>query len=240
MDPNSLFSDVNQPSVERWANSKFVALLSLAGLLSGLVTTGLEYPIGKDGMYALGCVFGAFVAVALVVCGVLRQFWRAILLPFAAAGAFYLSWLAAGIVGFGLASRDPYVDQPFIGYPIAMFVGGVVGGFVVLGTISILVHPKVGIRTIAVNTSAWSLVGGVLGIVGWLLGPSLGMVIWSGVHGLGLAVPTESSQNALYGQSSHVYSLFVVWQTGMALVLAIMLLPYRAKSREATSNSVHI
>jgi hypothetical protein len=82
-------------------------------------------------------------------------------------------------------------------------------------------------------------VGGILGVIGWALGPSLGMAIWYGAHGLGLTAPDETSRNSL-GQHSDVFALNVVWQTGMALVLAIMLWPYRAKSREVVSNRVDI
>jgi hypothetical protein len=67
----------------------------------------------------------------------------------------------------------------------------------------------------------------------------LGIAIWYGAHGLGLTAPDETSRNSL-GQHSDVFALNVVWQTGMALVLAIMLWPYRAKSREVVSNRVDI
>jgi hypothetical protein len=225
-------------TVERWANYKFVAVLSSAGFLSGLITAAVVFPSGKDGVFIWGGVFGVSMAIALAVCGVLPGLWKAFLFPVAAAVAFFLSWFAAGLVDYGL-SAEHFSMSTTTFYLIGMFAGGIVGGFTVLGMISILVHPKLGIRTLAVKAVTGSLVGGILGVIGWLLGPSLGMAIWSGVHGLGLTAPTETFQSALT-ETCHLYSLFVVWQTGMALVLAIMLGPYNARTRDVSSNGVDV
>jgi hypothetical protein len=217
----------------------FVPFLSLAGLLSGLVTAGLVYPTGKLGWNVLGAPFGAVMAVALAMCGVLRGLWKAILLPVATAAAFYLSFMKAGIVEIKFPWQIWSTGELTPPEPVALFVGGFVGGFLVLGIILILIHAEVGIRTLALKMAIGSLVGGILGVIGWSLGPSLGMVIWSGVRDVGLTAPTESFQNAL-GESSHRDSLFVVWQTGMALLLAIMLKPYKVKSRGGSSSSLDV
>jgi len=160
-------------AVERKGSYSLVPLLTSAGLISGLITAALDYPAGKLGEYVLGGVFGTIIAVALAVGGLLPKFWRAILLPVAAAVVFYLSWYSAGIVELGLASGNSSMGQPFNVSPIAMFVGGVVGGFGVLGVILALVQPQEGMRTHAINAVSWSLMGGILAVVGWLLGLSL-------------------------------------------------------------------
>jgi hypothetical protein len=240
MDPNSLFSEVNQPSVERWANFKFVALLSLTGLLSGLVTSALRYPSGLHGGYALGGVFGAFMGIALALSEMSWGVWKAVLLPVPTAIAYYISIMVAGVVEIYFPWKIWSTGELTPPEPVALFAGGFVGGFLVLGVVSMLiqsipVHPRVGIETVVIKALAWSLMGGILGVIGWMLGPSLGMIIWSGIHGFGLTAPTETFQNAL-SETSHQFSLFVVWQTGMALVLSIMLLPLKTKSREGNSN----
>ena len=231
-------------AVERWAGYKFVVLLSSAGLFSGVVTSALRYPSGLLGGYVLGGVFGAFMGIALALSGMLQGIWKAVLLPIPTAFAYYLSIMVAGVVEIYFPWKIWSTGELTPPDPVALFAGGFVGGFLVLGVVSllihsILVHPRVGIETVVVKALAWSLVGGILGVIGWALGPSLGMTIWSGIHGLGLTAPTETFQNAL-GEPSNQFSLFVIWQTGMAFVLAIMLLPHRSKSLEAASNSVHV
>lgn len=229
---------------ERWGKYKFLVILSSAGLLSGLVIDALSYPAGKHlgllgfvgfGVYGL---FGAILGVALAGDGMLQGAWKAILLIVPVAAAYYLSFAAAGVAEYYLAIAEfPGTQSPSPDVsPVSLFAGGVVGGFAVLAVFSMLVHyPGVSIGTLAMKSLKWSLVGGILGVIGWALGPSLGMAIWYGVHGIGLTAPTETARNAL-GETSDVFALNVVWQTGMALVLAIMLLPLKAKSREGNSN----
>jgi hypothetical protein len=224
-------------AVGQKGNYSLLPLLTSAGLLSGLITAALVYPAGKIGWYVLGGVFGAIMALALAMCELLSGLWKAIVLPVATAASYYLSMYAAGFVELGINSGNFTMGQSPTVSPVSLFAGGVVGGFFVLSVISILIHPKVGLRTIAVKSIAWSLVGGVLGIIGWALGPTLGMAIWSGVRDVGLTAPTETFQNAL-GEPSHRDSLFVVWQTGMALVLAVLLRRYEAKSPVTRHTSI--
>jgi hypothetical protein len=235
---------------ERWAKYKFLTILSSAGLLSGLVIDGLvESPVGRYlghlslvGFAVYG-LFGAILGVALAANGMLGLggIWKAFLLPVPVAVAYFISYVVAIAVELGLAHWGNSSMAATVS-PVSLFAGGVAGGFVVLGFISILVHsilvnPGIGFRTPVVKSIAWSPVGGILSVIGWALGPSLGMAIWYGVHGLGLTDPTETARNAL-GQPSHVFALSVVWQTGIALVLAIMLWPYKA--HEGSSNNADV
>jgi hypothetical protein len=205
--------------------------LTLAGLVSGLITCGLVWPAGRLGGYILGGVFGATMTVSLVLCGMLRAAWKALWLPLVAAAADYISIMVAGCVELGLAWMLLPMDRPAPHEsPVALFAGGLIGAFLVLGGILTLSHPEVGMRALAARALWWSVPGGALGVVGWALGPSLGMAIWSGVHAVGLTAPTETFENALSG-TSRQYSLFVVWQTGMAFVIGLMLRRYKAQSR---------
>ena len=223
-------------AVERTARYNFLVLLLLptAGLLSGFITVGLAYPAGRFGGTVLGGVFGAVMAVALSISGVLQGIWKIAVLLVVAAGAYFSSTMVAFVVELGVQTENSTTmgHQPTVS-PVSLFAGGVVGGFLILGAFSILVNPELGFRPLAKKVLGWSLVGGVLGIVGWALGPSLGVAIWSVVHDMGLTSPTESLQNAL-GEPSHQDSLVVVWQTGMAIVLAIMLSPSKAISQNGT------
>jgi hypothetical protein len=241
-----LISWGDKVAVEKWAKFKFLATLSSAGLLSGLFFDGLVYPaekyLGQLGYVVYG-LFGAILGVTLAGNGMLglRGIWKAFLLPVPVAVAYFFSYMVAFAVELGLSHWGNSSEATTVS-PVSLFAGGVAGGFVILAFVSILVHsilvnPGGGYRTPMVKSLTWSLVGGVLGVIGWALGPSLGMAIWYAVHGLGLTAPDETFQNAL-GERSHEFSLFVVWQTGMALLLAIMLRPDRAKSRDVVSSRV--
>src|ERR1700726_4036569 len=81
----SRFGEENYVAVELWARYKFVAFLSLGGLLSAIVTAGLRYSFGLLGVYVLGGVFGADMGIALALSGKLQGIWKAALLPVPAA-----------------------------------------------------------------------------------------------------------------------------------------------------------
>ncbi len=72
------------------------------------------------------------------------------------------------------------------------------------------------------------MLGGVLGIIGWELGPTFGMALWSAADTLHVTAPTETALNAV-GETSHRYSLFMIWQVGMAFVLVVVLRRFEAK-----------
>jgi hypothetical protein len=222
-------------AIQRGGGSSLAMVLLLAGLLSGLTTAGLAYPCRQVGVYGIGSVFGAIMGIALAKTKMLQGSWKAVLLIVPAAAAYCLSFATTGVAEFCLAlAKFPGTQSPAPTVSsVALFAGGMVGGFIVLAVFSMLVHyPDVAIETLAVKSLSWSPLGGFLGVIGWELGPLLGMVVWSGVHSVGLTDPTETYQNALLSDKCHLFSLWVIWQTGMALVLAIML--QRASPRKDT------
>jgi len=211
-------------------------LISAAGFISGLVTAALTYPSGNAGIKVLGSVFGIFIAVALLWCRVLRDPWRAILLPVATALALYLALFTAAFVEVILPSeRFDMGNSPFPS-PVALFAGGLVGAFLVMIAVSLLVPRGVPINPIALGVVCSSVCGGVLGVIGWALGPTLGIAVWSGLHSLGLTAPDETILNAR-GETSHMLSLFIVWQSGLAVIIALVLIYWgsrRAKNIGST------
>jgi hypothetical protein len=208
-----------------------VALLSIAGLIAGLLTAGLVYPVGRLSVthtrlawYILGGPFGATLAISLLACGVLhrlRGFGKAISLAVLSIGAYFVSfWVAASIelmLHRGGFYRGPEVSS------LALFAGGFVGSLLVFGSVFLLVYPERPSRSLAFKLFCSSVLCGILAVVGWTLGPSFGMYIWSALHALGRTPPTETFQNALYGDSSRQFSLFVIWQTGTAFLLGLIL-----------------
>jgi hypothetical protein len=211
-----------------------MALLSLTGLIAGLVTAGLDYPVHRlcrehpsFGWLILGGPFGAAVAVSLATCRVLRGisgFWRAILLVALSSGTYFVSLCLA--VGVELAvTSGKQLSMGQTNSPVSMFAGGFAGGLLVLGGAFLLVYPRSGFGTGTTTLKVLfaSVLCGILGIVGWTLGPYLGIHVWSMMHTLGLTPSTETFQNALHGDTSCQYSLFVVWQTCTAFLLGLIL-----------------
>jgi hypothetical protein len=82
----------------------------------------------------------------------------------------------------------------------ALFSGGLTGAFVVLSAMSLLSRSDITLLRRVLKALFWSPVGGVLSVVGWMLGPSLGMLVWSLIHHLGFTNPIETLRGVLYGQ----------------------------------------
>lgn len=217
---------------ERKRASRLIIFLPLAGFLSGLLTVGLGNSFGKLGFYGIGSVFGAMMGIALAMTKMLRGAWKATLLIVPFATAYVVSVLAAALVGmlnnFGDSSASRATAPP-----IATFAGGLIGGYLVLAVVfALTLYPAMEIRTVALKSLYWSPIAGILGVVGWGLGPSLGMTVWHVMHSAGLTAPTETAQNALFSDTSNSFSLFVVWQTGMGLILALALKRYPPNIQE--------
>jgi hypothetical protein len=175
---------------------------------------------GTLGWFILGTPLGVCLTVSLATCGILRGFnglCKAILIVVLSSLAYFVSVRVA--VGLELAFPTP-LEYPPLHYPRSMFAGGFVGGFLMLGGIFVLVYPtfrwptienaQEPSRTVAFKVLLFSVLCGVVGIVGWGLGPYLGVLVWSVLHDLGLTSPTETFQYALHGEPSHRFSLFVV------------------------------
>jgi hypothetical protein len=223
---------------ERRRGVAFVLLMSFAGLASGVITVALcdgpyyQALYRTDGLINLGIPFGAAMASCLVITGVTRAIWRLLCLLALVPCVLIISVSSAEMVDFLFAGRERY-------HPTSLFVGGTIGGLIILVGALILFQPKIGFRAIALHTLTWAVLPGVLSPIAWVLGPSLCMWVWSALHRLGLTSPTEAFLHVLngetvYGPPNRLFALFVVWQTGMGLVLGMTLRNARQK-RETSS-----
>jgi hypothetical protein len=203
-----------------------------AGLISALITICLNYPIrhfaallnnrwGLGFILLPGAMFGLVFSSCLAFRGYLRSLWKATVIGAAFGSTYYLSmWIAFNVELYSpFGSSGNEVESVSNS---AMFAGGLVGAFLVIGGVSVLLNSRIAWGRRVLKGIYWSPVGGILGVLGWTLGPFLGMVIWSVVHPLGLTAPTETFQNAR-GETSHMYSLWIVWQTGIGLALGLVL-----------------
>jgi hypothetical protein len=199
-----------------------MVLGALAGLLSALLIIFAVYPLGPTALLFLpGAAFGALLALGLFLFGALSNLGKGIALVIAFSLAYYLSVQAAFAVELYSPFGRPENEHGALSN-LTLFVGGFVGAFLVLSAASLLLNSQLAWQRRLLHALYWSPVGGILGILGWALGPSLGMAIWSVAHSLHLNEPTETAQSAL-GQSGHLYSLWVVWQTGIGILLGLVM-----------------
>lgn len=203
----------------RGGYGQIVTLLT-AGLLSGIVSAATEF---TSGQLFPGLVFGLLVTGSLALCGRMPRGWRTLWFIAVAGITLPISNMLMGVAQLLLPwhesiVRNTTVESPS---PLALFLGGAIGGFLILASALLLFTRERASRALVVAIF-WSLIGGVLGIVGWALGPSLGLALWLGLHSLHLTLPGEGLRNAL-GWTSHTYSILIVWQTGIAVLLGFLL-----------------
>lgn len=180
----------------------------------------VSYSVGPYSWLLPGFLFGLFVCGSLALIRVLTSIRRAIVLIAVTTISYPLSILVTGVIQLVLSQHSSMRDRPDIS-GIALFAGGFVGAFLVIGVILLLIPLQTGKRSVLVRSLCWPLLGGILGVIGWDLGASLGISLWSIAHHLHLTANGEARLNALHGDTSHQFSLWLVWQTGMAVVLAL-------------------
>lgn len=217
-----------------------VTLLTSAGFLSGLLTIAVSYTHDRfPAQFLLGAPFGVLISGCLVGLGILCDSWRVIRLILVATVAYFVSFFAAFFFqGIVLTNILKYSEQGTIS-SFALFVGGIVGAFLLIGEVVFLprIQPKPRALKLAL---LWSLLGGALAAGGAALGPSLGAFLLRFVHSLGLASLTNSPFDVTEGaeQTRLLFSLYLVWQSGMGFVLGLLLDCYEQPSvgKEVTTS----
>jgi len=207
-----------------------VLLMAFAGLMSALITMCTSYSLGHyavsrgrlldfSQMFFPGAVFGAIISGCFVLCGYLRDLWKPLVISVVSSVSYAASVWAA----FAVELYSPFLNNQERGWVSgqALFVGGLVGALSTLSAISLLLNSEFTWQRRIFNALCWTPAGGLLGIAGWALGPSLGMAFWQIVHSMNLTAPTETFRNA-QGLTSHTYSLLAVWQAGMGFALGLV------------------
>jgi hypothetical protein len=202
-----------------------VLLLGFAGFFSALLAICAP-PMPEVIRYLLpGTLFGVSLSLCLWSLKILRSFWKTLIILAVSSIVLFCSALA----GAGIEYFSPWssVHDPGKGFSelsaTALFVSGTLGAFLFLSTVLLLVRSGIRWTRVLSRALCWSPVGGVLGIVGWSLGPSLGAVLWSLKHSLGLTGSNDRFAYAIAQGGAGIDSLMVVWQTGVGLVIALAL-----------------
>ncbi len=233
------------------AGNKLIVLLTLGGLVSGLLTSALMYPNRQEAGLAPGVVFGAFLAIPLVISGILDSgklysLLKALGLIVVSTAAYFLAYVTAFELQLNFPQIVPRAERWDMGTyepasPIALFVGGLVGGFLVFAGLMSLCRPEINKGTRARKILEGALLGGVLGVAGWALRSSVGVAVWNLLHALRLTSPWELSPREWfhdkydYGDTSRMYSLYVVWQTGVATAVGFMVRHASAKGKDESN-----
>ena len=165
-----------------------VLLTASAGLISALAAICLNFPIGRYApllsnrlgfgfIFLPGTVFGLVVWSCLAFRRYLHDPWKAIVISDIFGLSYYLFiWIA-----FTVELCSPFGrpgDEDALISKSALFAGGLAGTFMALGAVSVPMNSGIAWEHRMLTVLYGSLVGGILGVLGWTLGPFLGMALW--------------------------------------------------------------
>ena len=216
-----------------------MVLLALSGLSSGLLTCALMAPGRDEAGLSCGVVFGIFLAIPLAISrilgsGILESTLKGFGLIAVSTAAYFLAYMTAMGLQMDFPQIVPEAERWSMGNaesasPTALFVGGLVGGLLIFASVVFLAGPKLNKSARLQEILRGALLGGALGIAGWALCSSIGAAAWSLFHSFGLTPPWELSPRHWYhgindyGERTRMYSLYIVWQAGIARAIGIML-----------------
>jgi hypothetical protein len=209
---------------------RMMLILGFAELFSALLFICVPPIQASIGLLLPGALFGATLSVCLWLTKISHVFWKMLAVTAATSIALPVSVL----VGLGGEYGSPFVTVHKFSEEsnTALFAGGTSGAFLVIAAVLLLVNSKAPRTRVLINALCWSPVGGVLAIVGWNLGPWLGMTLWSLRHELNLTLPGDRFEYALGQGRAGIESMLLVWQTGMGLLLGFAVNQILASRRE--------
>ena len=182
---------------EQRVNWSFVGFLG-AGLASALVTI-LERRIRLGWANPFGSlVFGIFLSICFWVFHGLRSVWKTTVFVLVSIAAASLAGGTAILLNGSLGYDRTHLRE--------IMVGGCVGAFVILFGAMMLLFPKVGLWRSIVKSVLWASAGGVFA--------GIGTAASSAFHAVRMLLAP--------GRPDSEMSLLLVWQVGMAVVLALL------------------
>jgi len=201
-------------STEAGKTLRTLAIAILAGLCSALATAGSSRLVDVVNPF-LGAFFGATVTGLVWIRCKQRSLGLTIrLISASVVGYFAAIWLPNLLVSplrqvlrLG-ASGNPYSPEMFTA---AGFLGALVMTLALLLIFSESKGPRV-----LLKCGAWSCVGALLGLLSSLLNQPAGKMVWAIVAGGG-------SYNEGFVDLLPFLSAYLIWQTGMAVVITLML-----------------
>jgi hypothetical protein len=181
-----------------------------AGLLSALVTLCFRLPGDAAAAALASGVFGALNAACMYWFFGLRSTRKMTVFIVVCIAGLYISALAAAQAHQNLALFQAFRARESVIDPESFFVGGFVGAFLILVAALFLVFPARNFLRSCFKALAGGLFGGMLGL--------LGQAGAEFVYRVRSHLPVET-----LCASDFDVSLVVVWQTGVAFMLAVVL-----------------
>lgn len=225
---------MSTPTMSNDSFAARTAWLSLIGLVllaaaSSFITTA--WVANSRGSIFSGVVFGIAITFGLAIFKLLPNAISAVLLILASVFAHYLALLgsfgmqlALAYLGLLTEAESWNMGSGGAASPIALLVGGLVGGFLLSLAFFVIVTPPNNGRSKLRRALVWSLGSAALAVLGWALTPILGSILSPFVRAVrpGEAWLGDPHFNIGEGSIGMVSSMYFVWQTGMALALGLV------------------
>src|ERR1700732_4045071 len=214
-----------------------IGILTLLGVASAfisiLVPALLREPrsplfVGSTLGIFPGDVFGALISIYFLTYAGIRSLTKVVALVIASTFAYFLSWLGGTFLGMlvsgalGLQMKSGSGDLE-AGMFAPLLIAGISGAFVIVWAVLRLYSMETSWRRLGMRSLVWSLPGGLFGLIGWALGPSLGLAVWSTLASHRLVGITEDVDYAIRSNTANRYSADIVWQIGMSILLGVVL-----------------
>jgi len=200
--------------------------LTLAGILSGLLTIAAPRILAlvglSDAFSFIGGVFGLVVAGYFWVFRGIRSISAVLGFVLISALAFYAAIMVTRFIPYHLTFLDFSGGKNDEIRTDLFFTSGCLGAIIVFVAFFVFLLPERKPDRLLFKSISLSLFGGVLGVSGWVLGPTFGKALWFVFKTLHLGEPAQSAHPHPSGDEEYFYSLFVVWQSGIAFVMGVL------------------
>lgn len=199
--------------------------LAFAGFVSGLLSCAsgrfLEL-FGPASDFFIGAIFGFVLIFYWRVFQGFRSFWRSAAFLLVCIAAYFCAIICGVNAPPFLLFLSPLMPRQLAHEFEVCLTGGILGGAIVFLAAVLFLPNRAQWKHVPLNLVAFALLSGLLGILGWALGPYLGPPIWYLLQATHLAQQYRSSPDQPSG-GVNFHSLFVVWQLGAASLLGLLL-----------------
>lgn len=204
-------------------NRTLVPAIALGGLVSAILgASGFEvYNQSWLGFAIPGVALALTIPLVFTLCAYRLGAAKLALAIVVTSSAFVLSVFAAIGTEILIAPGGELVVPPWH----AMFVSGTVGAFLFLVTFLFATDTQPFKKTLLVALK-FSAVGGVLGVIGLTLSPTLGEYLWKHFEAFKTHQPLSKFQDvhtSWGGDGIWLFSILPVWEVGMGVTLALLL-----------------
>jgi MFS family permease len=199
--------------------------LAFAGLFSGFLTCAggrFQQLFGPLSDLLIGAIFGFVLIFYWWIFQGFRSFWRSAAFVLACTAAYFCAIYAGINAPPFLLLLSSFMPRQLAHEFEICFTGGVLGGAMVFLAAVLFLPNRAQWKHVPLNLVVFGLLSGLLGVVGWALGPYFGTGIWHLLQTTQLVQQYRSPQDQP-SEGVNFNALFVVWQVGAAALLGLLL-----------------